>query len=74
MQHVNVFTGEIVTLETVAFTGGFSADDYAPVVNTGKVFDSDGNEFVFNGTADQLAQDHATAQANLARILAGCCR
>ncbi|SEP41294.1 hypothetical protein [Pseudomonas sp. Snoq117.2] len=71
MQHVNVHTGEIVTLETVAFTGGFSADDYAPVVSTGKVFDADGNEFVFSGTADQLAQDHATAQANLARILAG---
>lgn len=70
MQHVNVHTGEIVTLETVAFTGGFSADDYAPVVSTGKVFDADGNEFVFGGTADQLAQDYATVQANLARVLA----
>ena len=71
MQHVNVHTGEIVTLETVAFNGGFSADDYAPVVSTGKVFDADGNEFVFSGTADQLAQDYATVQANLARVLAG---
>ena len=70
MQHVNVHTGEIFTLETGAFTGGFSADDYAPVVSTGKVFDADGNEFVFNGTVDQLAQDYATVEANLARVLA----
>lgn len=71
MQHVNIYTGEIVTLETVAFEAGFSSEDYAEVVSSGKVFDADGNEFVFSGTADQLAQDHATAQANLARILAG---
>lgn len=71
MRHVNVHTGEIVTLEVVAFTGGFSADDYAPVVSTGKVFDADGNEFVFGGTADQLAQDYATVQANLTQVLAG---
>lgn len=70
MQHVNIYTGEIVTFETVAFEAGFSSEDYAEVVSSGKVFDADGNEFVFSGTADQLAQDHATAQANLARILA----
>lgn len=71
MQHVNIYTGEIVTFETVAFEAGFSSEDYAEVVSSGKVFDADGNEFVFSGTADQLAQDHATAQANLALILAG---